>query len=395
MRAALILILIAIPAATGAAPCQDTAACEKACSARAPEACTRAAEAYFDGKNGSPVDVARSFALARRACDAGDAYGCALVGFHYQDGLGTEWSPARAVATYEQACKAGAGVACFNLAGMYGDGHGVEVDDGKYKTYLAHARDKWTAACNGSGTRWCTNLGFLVERDGDRATAATLHKRACAGGDPIGCAEAARIAFAAGSVKPEAYIRELVAQCEAGAPHACGNAGSLLVLGDDGVVKDAARGVALLRRGCERGDGNSCHLAAIVLAAGQDVPRDAAAALKYDELACDRHQSRACLDAGKVRVATDRAAAVALARRACQMGRPDGCELVAAAAHDGKRDAEAMRWTREACRMGARSSCDLLIARDLPMPVPAAERSRMYAAACGRGVKVACKHVAK
>src|SRR5207245_3811998 len=131
----------------------------------------------------------KSFALAKQACDGGDVHGCALLGFHYQDGSGVAPSPERALALYEKACRGGSGVACFNLAGMYGGGHGVVVDTAKYETYKKLARDKWAAACDGGHLPSCTALA-----DGeDRKRALALCDRACTGGHRVGCVQRARL----------------------------------------------------------------------------------------------------------------------------------------------------------------------------------------------------------
>src|SRR4029079_13775230 len=131
---------------------------------------------YFDGKFGAPLDHAKSFAFAKRACDAGDVFGCALVGYHYQDGLGVPWARSLAVTTYDKACRAGAGVACFNLSTMYSGGQGVDADKAKGDAYHALAKQQWRAQCDGADARWCTNLAYVVTNEGDRAAARKLNE---------------------------------------------------------------------------------------------------------------------------------------------------------------------------------------------------------------------------
>ena len=130
--------------------------CEARCTAGDPAACAHAAELFFDGKSGHPLDMARSFRLASRACDAGVMHGCFLVGYHHQDGLGTPWAPARAVAAYERACAGGFGTACYNLGSMYSGGQGIDPDPPRGKDYIARAGAAWKAACDGSEPRWCS-----------------------------------------------------------------------------------------------------------------------------------------------------------------------------------------------------------------------------------------------
>src|SRR5688500_17327437 len=122
---ALLILLVWSATAFADSKCADLAACEKACTPKTTDACTHAAEMLFEGKAGWPLDHAKSLRFAKRACDANDAFGCALLGLHYQDGLGTAYAPKQAVAVYEKACRGGAGVGCYNLAGMYFGAHGV------------------------------------------------------------------------------------------------------------------------------------------------------------------------------------------------------------------------------------------------------------------------------
>ncbi len=97
---------------TAAPPRDELKSQEAACETSGePEACAAAAELYFDGGinlparqragGAHPLDHTRSFRFATTACQAGHAFGCALLGYHFQDGLGTAWAPAAAIAAYE------------------------------------------------------------------------------------------------------------------------------------------------------------------------------------------------------------------------------------------------------------------------------------------------------
>jgi hypothetical protein len=151
--------------------CATGSACEAACEAHQDlDACAHASELFFDGKNGHPLDHARSFRNAKRACDKDHALGCSLLGLHYQDGLGVDWNPARAVEVYEQACRHGSGAGCYNLASMYSGGHGVNADFARAAELRKQARTNWQLECDDK-PRWCTNLAYSI-RDGDDSAAA-------------------------------------------------------------------------------------------------------------------------------------------------------------------------------------------------------------------------------
>jgi TPR repeat protein len=380
------IAVVALASIARAEPCADPAACAKACSPRDATACTRAAEDYFDGRRGAPLDTTKSFAFAKQACDGGDVHGCALLGFHYQDGSGVASSPERALAIYDKACRGGSGVACFNLAGMYGGGHGVVVDNAKYEQYKKLARDKWTAACDGGHFPSCTALASMVLEDKDAKRALALCDRACAGGYRVGCVQGTRLRREAGAIAADAYVRELDAQCTAGEASGCGEAGGSLLSGKLGVAKDRKRALALLERGCAGGDAQSC----MTISADAWDAHDTATTRSYALKACDRHVALACVAASTM---TDEKAAEVLLERACRMGNADGCVELAKAMVVARRVDAAVTWAREACRMGRGEACVLLVERDLELPVPAEAKQKVYTQACSAGLKPACRHV--
>ena len=369
MRA--LLAVIALASLARAEPCGDRVAC---------------AEDYFFGKHGAPVDTQKSFAYAKAACDAGDAHGCALLGFHYQDGVGVEQAPERAIATYDKACRGGSGVACFNLAGMYGGGHGVIVDHAKYEAYKKLAREQWTAACDRGHTASCTALASMMLADSDRKRAIALCDRACAASDRNGCVQAARLRFEDKALAAAAYLKELDAQCTAGEASGCGTAGSALLAGTGGIAKDRARGLALATRGCDGGDANACMDLLVDAYDAKDVAKQRA----YAAQACDRHAVHGCVVAAAI--AADVKTADAFDRRACLMGNAEACETLARSMFAAKRDGDAIRWVREACRMGRGLACGVLIERDLDVPVPPDAKKKLYAEACKADIKPACRH---
>lgn len=375
-------------------PCAP-AECERACDAAGDaKACARVAELYWDGKNGQPYDPARSFRFATKACEAGDGFGCALLGLHYQDGIGTTWAPALAVAAYEKACKAGTGVGCFNLSGMYAGAHGVDRDQAKADELMKLAESHWLAACKGAEPRWCTNAAFLLRRTGRPsafADAYALDRRACDHGVALGCVEALVEALALDKIQGGAMIRELEKLCAGGEPTACSYLGSYL----RNVLKDA-RGLELVRRGCELGDRFSCERLGSMYEEGNDVPKDDAAKRRYFRMACDRAVPSACLSLARDAIDTLSPEAPDLARRGCQMGHAYACHIVAELSF-GIGDAVAgVRWATEGCRMGNLDSCKRLVEHDAKLPViPVDVQQELYTNACRAQHEPACKRLEK
>jgi TPR repeat protein len=385
------------PSGAAAAGCEP-AACEGRCAGGDVAACARAAELSFDGKNGHPLDMAKSFRLAAQACAAGNMHGCLFAGYHYQDGLGTDWNPARAVETYERACSGGSGTACFNLGSMYSGGHGIDPDLARAEALFARAGDAWKAACDGDEPRWCTNAAFRMRGDEPspeiRRSALALDRRACAAGVLVGCVEAARSRTMLGELAPADYVAELQGLCDRGEPIACAEAGETLIIGKQAPA-DPARGIALVKRACEGGQKDACYLIGLASWRGELVAVDKTAAIDYLTMACDRAYARACaqltdvfLDSG------DEAKAIGFARRACQMNDGSSCGVLAAAYLNGRGVAPDERagvdWARESCRGGFGPGCRLLIERGVALPLPADLKARVHGELCAEGVAAAC-----
>jgi hypothetical protein len=62
--------------------------------------------AYASGK-GEPKDVKRAVEVYQKACDGGETFGCANLGWMYDYGKGVSKDKKRAVALYQKACEGG------------------------------------------------------------------------------------------------------------------------------------------------------------------------------------------------------------------------------------------------------------------------------------------------
>jgi len=382
-------------------PACEPAACERACTVDHDAACcARAAELYFDGKNGHALDAARSFAFAKQACDAGNLQGCTLLGMQLQDGRGTVWNPREAEAVYERACRLGAGTACYNLGSMYSGGHGVIADQGKADAYMAKAQAAWLVACDGSERRWCTNAAFgLSMNDKSKEVDArrlTLNQRACEAGVSVGCTQAALDRSNLGQLTQAQLLVELDRMClaehESGA---CVTAGARSLIGKY-FPKDPQHGLAMIRAACEQGDREGCEAMAEEAMRGELIPRDDAAATRYLAMACERGLARACFELAKAAYQQgDFTGVVTFSQRACEMNEAPACAALGALYYAGEgvahSDAEGARWTTEGCRGGIGGACASLIQHGITeLPVSAARRGEVFARACADGITLAC-----
>lgn len=319
------------------------------------------AEAAYNGWNGTPLDLAKSFAAADKACALDDSLGCAMLGLHYQDGRGAPWDHAKAVATYEKACALGSGTGCYNLESMYVGGHGVVADEAKGKLYREKARAAWDAQCHGSAPRWCTNLAFLEYEAPapDRGKIYELDKRACDAGVLVGCSQLAREQFETHVLAGAAYLAKLDELCTKGEPGACGLAGFALLTGGDGIAQDEAAGTARLIAACDqKGDALSCYEAAM---AEEDLKRLDGDIDRHFAAGCDRGYGKSCVEIAARLHPTKPAEAIAYAERACMTGQVKGCAWAAKAYLDGdgiaKDEAKAKVWFHEACTQGNTAAC--------------------------------------
>jgi TPR repeat protein len=362
-------------------------------------ACVAVTELYFDGRNHHPLDHARSFRFALAACEKGHPFGCSLLGYQYQDGLGTEWAPLEAVDAYEKACAGGAGVGCFNLASMYFGGHGVDADNGKAEALIKQARAHWERACRGDEPRWCTNLAYLLGQEGgSEEEILALNQRTCDAGFKVGCSQVVRGKQNLGKLTGDQEVAELEVLCREGEPGSCVVAGSILITGGEGVKRDVSRGLALVVRGCDIGDKEGCELAGMEYARGQLVARDQAAATRYLEAACDRGLARACMAVASQRYeGGDKPAAADYARRGCQMGNAEACAGLSTVYLTGdgvaKSEADGEKWAHVSCQMGHAPACTVLHQRGRELPVPLDVKKKMYGELCQAGDQAGCERL--
>ncbi len=158
------------------------------------------------------------------ACDRGEAAACAGLGGHLRSGLRAS-TPTdegkQAAAAFEKACSGGVASACTALGEMLHQGLGVAKDAGRASGFLERG-------CTGGDPAGCNDVGLtkLAAAPPDHAGAAKFFERACNERSSLGCLHLGQ-----------------------------------LVRDGKGVVKDPARGQALLEKACSAKVGNACKLA--------------------------------------------------------------------------------------------------------------------------------------
>lgn len=251
-----------------------------ACDGGDPLVCLDYATALSQGLGG-PDEVARGGALLQAVCDGGNATACVNLGVVASKGLGTGAAdPARAYALYRRACSAGEPTGCFDAALLLHEGRGIERDipaslAAMAKLCDAAAGDPTPAALvparvgvgldleaswRETRSKGCVMSGNYHSDAGSEDEARDGWRRGCELGQAVGCTN-----YALDLLKPglgragdaSAAIALLEKACAAGDPHGCAALGRELLLG--GATKaDPARGQRLLNEACRSGSDAAC-----------------------------------------------------------------------------------------------------------------------------------------
>ncbi|HLT36936.1 MAG TPA: hypothetical protein VK034_11645, partial [Enhygromyxa sp.] len=146
-------------------------------------------------------------------------------------------------------CDLGNADSCYNLASLTLRG---KSSDPEARTAAAALYQK---ACDGDNLSACSSLTFYIDwkTEGERVTA--LLQKACDGGRPFDC-RSLGVELIRGVRLNKDEVRgekTLIGACSMGDPYACGELASYYY-GN----KQAARGLSVLQKDCEAGNGGSC-----------------------------------------------------------------------------------------------------------------------------------------
>jgi TPR repeat protein len=296
-------------------------------------------------------------------CLAGDAQGCEQQCAKGHAGSCRELAellarsvvPASAMAPAHKACEAGEARACTVLGQLLHSGAGGSQDD-------VGARKMFEKACAEGDGVGCTALGKSVAAV-DPTRALALFERGCAGGDVVGCAAAGAQHLGSGApgAKRDALkARDALARaCEGGDGPSCATLGVLYDSGDPQLPRQPMLAETMLRRGCMRGSAEACGGLGMALASKQS--DDTGQAKRYLERACLGGDVLAC---AALKVTFDDARSIAAGTKqrmalnsACMGGSARAC------AHVGLLDAAAGNPVaakpplQRACTMGDAWAC--------------------------------------
>ncbi len=290
-----------------------------ACDAGAMQSCTTLARLNRDGGPGVTVNRKTAHDYAERACKAGYAEGCRVLG-EMDDAT---WPVEQLDTFYGDLCNAGHRDSCWRLARIYFDGIHPEPRDGRLL-------ELFSRACDLGHARSCFEAGRMMQDD---AKAAALFGRACELGDPAGCSSQVDFILAGrtpGSVKTASKAFEVACEVRESAA-ACTALAYALLDGID-LPRDAERGRKLLQRTCRDDvpDPVACYTLGRAFEEGLGGDRDRTEASKYYRWACTAGHVESCVRRGDllvsdVGVRRDDHEALNMYKRACDGGWADAC----------------------------------------------------------------------
>lgn len=164
------------------------------------------------------------------------------------------------LAACEAACDKGEAPACAGLGGLLRAKlkAGTPSDEGK------RAQAALEKGCKGGVASACTALGEMLFQGlgiaKDATGAVPFLERACEGGDAAGCNDVGLVKLASSPPDYAGAAKYFERACNDKSSLGCLQLGVLTKEGK-GVVKDAARGQALLEKACTAKVGNACKLA--------------------------------------------------------------------------------------------------------------------------------------
>jgi TPR repeat protein len=170
---------------------RDAADCMRRCDAGDMASCARAGVMYASGWPRRAAETGQAWKLLRKACEGGEALGCAELSQLYLTDDGFRRDAARAAELAEAACNAGDGHGCAYLAALCAD-HLLYAASSEQcsATHINSLRERAVAIlgkdCAGWGAYDCYRLSTIYW-PGDPTTALRFATASCRGGDPNGC----------------------------------------------------------------------------------------------------------------------------------------------------------------------------------------------------------------
>jgi uncharacterized protein len=262
-------------------------AAEEGCAAGEPALCVEAGRAVLRGEGVKP-DPERARKLFGGACDGWQeavgnarsspprpqrsAAGCLDLALMLQNGSGVAQNAPGATALFDKACAAGDASACQLLGDARYAGAGMARD-------LKGAQAAFQRACALELYSACTKLGDLFRTGRDDARAAAQYQKACAAEEKDACTVLALAKPCSGregcldlsdlcsdylagyDVLAEPLLARAPCEkaCAGGVGEACDNLADMYQEGF-GAPRDVAQAATLRRRACDLGDRDACDV---------------------------------------------------------------------------------------------------------------------------------------
>ncbi|PCC75664.1 TPR repeat [Nannocystis exedens] len=345
---------------------------ERACALGEAHSCRRIADFVDIGCCGAPrKDKAQATALLERGCDLGSVRACEELGIRYRSVLDGPPDPDKALRAAERGCALGSESQCDPVLG-----HLLRAPT---PDWPAIDRTLGHLVCPGASSP-CDNLRALrllqwtdaserdetaAPRQAREAHARALIEQACAQQEPHACLNLAGLLTDGRGGERDAprALRLYDQACEGGDAGGCWNAA--VIRTTDPALRDLKAARVGFDRTCSSHESNSrreCELAAAEVFAAADAPQPAAELFRPW---CDGGDALACVRWG--RTLAERPSgyrqAVSLFRKACDAKEPKGCARLArmmALGRGVRKDrAAADALAARACADGASEACTL------------------------------------
>lgn len=366
----------------------------------------------------TPAERTAALALLERAAERGNARAAARIGIHYGSGVDAAVDAQRAARWHRLAAERGEATGQFNFATALLHGLGMSADPAAARVwYLRSAAQGEAASLGALGVIYTNGIGvtadpaqaavyYAMAARGGHARSRYLYAAALDAGDGVaqdraearrwyqlaaeqGVEEAA-IALATAQIRgdgvepaPELGIARLEA-CFAAGGAACRRTLADLLASEPEPVRDLPRALALYEEAAATGDAHALAALGLHYETGLGVPADPVRASGYYTRCADGDRDVAGDDViaactlGLARayyagsgVAADRTHAIALLRRARELGSVDATCTLGEALHrnDAGAGSEAMAMLAEAAQAGS-ARCDWLYGRRLLQAEP-------------------------
>lgn len=306
------------------------------------QACVILGERARAGHQGQKVDVGQARDFLKRACEAGSARGCAILGDWYNR---NEWGLRKrgeAPELLDKGCQGREPVACLRLGERYYFGDDVTQDRVRAQQLMAQARSAAIARCEAGDGEACDLMvgmslwGFGARADRGETQRFTL--QACALGQMGRCLALAQMNY---DVEAAAKKGRVIAQraCDDGRAEACFELGRAVQWGADG-AQDLVAARGLFERGCRQGSAGACDALAeffrLKLGGEASVEQREGAEASLQavlEAACEQGHGRSCDELGDWLSQREEASAHLRARaaylKACKQGWDFSCNRLA------------------------------------------------------------------